>query len=78
MSDEIKRLTELAEKQRQICDHDQKLYLRRYGAGQWALYGPAGNQISCVFSCGSLVDAEIQAKAWASSWSGMIIVVEDK
>ena len=78
MSDEIKRLAELTEKQRQICDRDQKLYLRRCGAGQWALFGPLGNQISCVFACSSIIEAEASARAWASSWPGMMIVVEDK
>ena len=79
MTDEIKRLQEKTDKQRAICDHDQILYLRKCGTpGQWALFTKDGKQISCIFNCDSVVEAEIQARAWASSWPGMIIKVEDK
>lgn len=45
--------------------------------GNWALFGPKGNQVSQNFK-GTRFMALTAAKAWASSWPAAVVKEEDE
>ena len=54
------------------------LTLKKTGSSEWTVYSEKGHSM-CVFArCVDKFDAEMQAKAWASTWSSVNIRVIDE
>lgn len=54
-----------------------KLTLRHTGPGQWTLYSESKVELHTFTRC-TPENAILEARAWASSWIGVTIGVEDE
>ena len=51
--------------------------LKQVRKGEWALFGPKGNQLSGLYR-GPLYKALLWAKGWISGWYNWVVVYDPK